>query len=64
MSEEDITKHEFFDSRITHDGDTLNVEHDEGYNLTVMHLDLNKKDAIALANHFNLTVDDLKTQTQ
>ncbi len=71
MSEEDSTKHEFFDSRITHDGDTLNVEYEQwsgnycdGYSTETLYLDITKKDVIALANHFNLTADDLKPPTQ
>lgn len=65
MSGVDITEYEFTDSRLEHDGDNLIVEYEEwsghlgGYSTSGLYLDLNKKDVIALAKHFNLTVDDL-----
>ena len=61
----DITQHEFSDSNITHDGDTLNITHEQwggfldGYSVETLYLEFNKQDAIAIAKHFNLTAEDL-----
>ena len=60
MKEFDIAEHEFFDDRLEHDGDTLNADYDDGLTSATMYLDLRKKDAVAIAKHFNLTAEDLE----
>ena len=60
----DITKHEFSDERISF-SDTLDVDvgcdayYDDSI-IEVANYDFNKKDAIAIAKHFGLTIEDLK----
>lgn len=62
----DITQHEWSDERLSHDGDTLNVEYEfcsgqlDSYEVDFLNLELRKKDAIAIAKHFKLTAEDLK----